>query len=157
MEMIKTGPPLNESDLDGFEKTIGYDLPSDYRQFLLKYNGAKPVPDFFQVPGWQYEESYVSQLKGLLKEKDEKKVDLARLNDLLDGRLPKGFIAIGSDPGGNQILLSLAGETKGNVYFFDHENEPDDATDDLEDYPNIFLVANSFTEFLNNLTPDSEK
>lgn len=155
MEITKTGPTLNETDLADFEKKIGYNLPPDYRQFLLQYNGGKPVPDFFQVPEWQYKESFVNQLKGLIKEKDEKKVDLARLNDLLDGRLPKGFVAIGSDPGGNHILLSLTNETKGNVYFFDHENEPDDATDDLEDYSNIFLIANSFTEFLNNLTHQS--
>jgi hypothetical protein len=152
MEMTKTGPAMNESELAGFEAKIGHSLPLKYREFLLKYNGGKPVPDFFQVPEWEYEETYVTEFKGLA---NGKSVDLAGLYDLLDGRLPKGFIAIGSDPGGNQILISLSGPTKGKIYFFDHENEPSEATDDVDDYPNIYLVANDFTEFLNNLNTGS--
>jgi hypothetical protein len=153
MEMTKTGKALNESDLAEFESKIGYSLPVEYREFLMLYNGGKPVPDFFRVPDWEYEETYVTELKGLA---NGKSVDLSELFDLLHDRLPKGFIAIGSDPGGNQILLSLSKDTKGQVYFFDHENEPEDAADDVKGYPNIYLVAKSFNEFLKNLYSNDE-
>jgi len=153
MEITKKGQAINEAELANFESKIGYTLPVEYREFLLLYNGGKPIPDFFKVPEWQYEETYVTELKGLA---NGKPVDLSELFDLLDGRLPKGFIAIGSDPGGNQILLSLSNDKRGQVYFFDHENEPDDATDNVEDYPNIYLVANSFNEFLKNLYSNDE-
>ena len=154
MEITKQGPTINEQEVKDFEQLIGYSLPTDYRRFLLTNNGGKPNPDFFDVPGWRYKESFVTDLKGI---KTGLKVDLAKLYNLFEGRLPKGFIAVGADPGGNLILLSLDGSTQGKVYFFDHENEPDDATDDVKDYPNIYEVGKSFDQFLNNLRGEREK
>ncbi|ANU23050.1 SMI1/KNR4 family protein [Planococcus donghaensis] len=33
-------PPAEEADIAEFERQIGYQLPKDYRSFLLEYNGA---------------------------------------------------------------------------------------------------------------------
>lgn len=151
-EITKAGQALDEKTLSAFEKETGYEMPDQYREFLLKYNGGKPVPKYFKVPGYPYEQSFVRDLKHL----DGDGVDLRELNDLLKGRLPQGYLAIGTDPGGNSILLSLVSPTKGKIYFFDHENEPDEATDDLKDYPNIYLLAAGFDEFINSLKTEDE-
>lgn len=148
------GSRLNEDDLKTFEKEIGSNFPDDYRGFLLKYNGGEPKPYFFKVPGWQYQQSLVNQLKGIVP--NSKSVDLVEDNSLMEGRLPKGFVSIGDDPGGNKILISVIGATRGKIYFFDHDNEPDVSTDKLEDYSNIFLLADSFDQFLNNLKNEDE-
>jgi hypothetical protein len=39
----RRGPPVTEEDILGFEKRFGYPLPKDYREFLLTYNGGRPV------------------------------------------------------------------------------------------------------------------
>src|SRR5262245_15198184 len=116
------GPQLKESDLKTFEKEIGSTFPDDYRNFLLTYNGGEPKPYFFKVQGWQYQQSLVNQLKGIIP--NGKSVDLVEDNSIMEGRLPKGFVSIGDDPGGNKLLISTAGSTRGKIYFFDHENEP---------------------------------
>jgi len=33
---------ISNKDIEKFEKQLGYSLPEDYRQFLLKYNGGDP-------------------------------------------------------------------------------------------------------------------
>jgi cell wall assembly regulator SMI1 len=45
-------PPTNEEAIADFEKELGFRLPEDYRQFLLKYNGG----DFPSRRGYDYKE-----------------------------------------------------------------------------------------------------
>jgi hypothetical protein len=50
------------------------------------------------------------------------------LNDyieILDDRLPEGFIPIGDDPAGNVICLGIKNPYYEKIYFWDHEQEPD--------------------------------
>jgi len=148
------GPQLTENDLRAFEKEMRSTFPEDYRTFLLTHNGGQPKPYFFKVPGWQYQQSLVNELKGIVS--NSQSVDLREDNSIMEGRLPKGFVSIGDDPGGNKILISLDGSTRGKIYFFDHENEPDVSTDKLEDYSNIYLLADSFDQFLNSLKEEDE-
>lgn len=154
IKMTKTGPKLSEDDLIKLEKQIGFVVPSPYRKFLLAYNGGKPVPEFFEVPGWRYKQSLVTELLGIIP--GVKYADLEQNIKLMAGRLPRGFIPIGDDPGGNMIVISLDGPTRGKIYFFDHENEPDFSTDNLEDYSNMYLLDDDFDKFLNNLKHENE-
>src|SRR5262245_61761185 len=39
--------PTNDEQIAAFEKHIGYQLPTAYREFLLQHNGGHPVPDAF--------------------------------------------------------------------------------------------------------------
>ena len=146
--MERVGPKLTEDSINNFEKKIGYKLPVAYKDFLLQYNGGKPRPDTYDVPGWQHGYSIVNDFNGILPGEYN---DIEDNIGLLRGRLPTGFIPIADDPGGNALLLSLAGITASKVYFWDHENEPYEGGDRLEDYPNIHWVADSFTDLLNKL------
>jgi hypothetical protein len=154
IQMTKKGIALSEVDLVNFEKNIGYVLPDPYRKFILTYNGGEPSPYYFKVPQWRYQQSLVNELKGI--NPGGASVDITKVIDLMDGRLPKAFIPIGDDPGGNLILIGLDGATRGKIYFFDHENEPIDPMDKLEDYPNIYFLANDFDSFLNSLRHENE-
>ena len=40
---------------------------------------------------------------------------------------------------------------RGKIYFWDHEDELDENGCSRQDYGNVYLVANSLDEFLNNL------
>jgi hypothetical protein len=56
---LPAGPTTNGT-IAAFEKYIGHQLPTDYQQFLLKYNGGRPEPDaFFLDVGYGEEENIV--------------------------------------------------------------------------------------------------
>jgi hypothetical protein len=67
------------------------------------------------------------------------------------GRMPPNIIPIGSDPGGNQICISVSGPDQGHVYFWDHEKEADPDDNEEPGYDNLYFVAHSFSDFLNGL------
>ena len=72
---------------------------------------------------------------------------------MYDGRIPPGALPIAEDPGGNLFLLSLAGDSRGAVFFWDHEEEPVDAVD-WSDFDNVHQVAGTFAEFLASVRAD---
>jgi len=56
------------------------------------------------------------------------------------------------DPGGNAICLGIRGEHSGRIYFWDHENEPDDEWDgSVEQAENLELLAETFADFVAGL------
>ena len=67
--------------------------------------------------------------------------------DVLDERLPEGFIPIGDDSGGNIICISTEGQYFGNIFFWNHEQE----SGTQDDMTNVYFIASSFTNFLNKL------
>ncbi|WP_236347706.1 SMI1/KNR4 family protein, partial [Paenibacillus plantiphilus] len=74
---------------------------------------------------------------------------LERYLDIFKGRIPKGFIPIGDDPGGNMICLGMDGKYRERIYFWDHEEE-------CEDMSNMYFLADDIYEFLNRLYDDEE-
>ena len=40
-----SGPPIEEREIAELEHTLGVTLPPDYRTFLLRTNGGRPVPE----------------------------------------------------------------------------------------------------------------
>lgn len=152
-EMTHIGPRLSETDITQVEARVGWSLPEAYRVFLLIFNGGRPEPSDFSVPQWHYQASLVNDFSGIIPGRYN---DIEKNIEILGYRLPNGFIPIADDPGGNAILLSLHGPTRGKVYFWDHENEPNEYTDDVRDYPNIYLVADDFISFLHMLRDADE-
>lgn len=64
--------------------------------------------------------------------------------------MPTGILPIGHDPGGNYICIALTDENYGQIYFYDHE-EPNEDSNGNVNWNNLYLVAKSFSEFLNKL------
>ncbi len=140
---------LTPEKLKEFEQTYGVKLPVDYRSFLLKYNGGSPEPEI--VDFIQYGESQsdiVNYLCGI--HNGEYWASLEWHMNMFKGRILAEFIPIGYDPGGNLYLLGVEGEHLGRVYFWDHENEAG-IFDEEPSFKNMSFIANSFTEFLDQL------
>ncbi|MEP9405832.1 SMI1/KNR4 family protein [Peribacillus frigoritolerans] len=119
-------------------------LPKQYVDFLLEYNGGYPQESIFKISDDEGE-SLVNKVYGI----GDMKSNLAKVFEILEGEIPDGFVSIANDPGGNEILLGVSGEYQGKVYFWIHDIEPED------EMGNMFILADSFAEFLNNLY-DSE-
>ncbi|MBL9197828.1 SMI1/KNR4 family protein [Xanthomonas fragariae] len=140
----------SEGDVLSFEEQVGLKLPDDYRSFLLRHNGGRPEKNVLTLNGerWALNELYgLGDAAGLVD-------SLAACNDVLDGRIPRGFVAIGDTPGGDQFLLASQDSDAHGVYIFDHENEPETADIPWTEFPNLIFVADSFDQVLGMLSDE---
>jgi len=141
---------VSEEQIAAVERQLGSSLPRDYRDFLLAHNGGRVRPAVFSVHGNPHfgSKCVVHFFNAIDPGKSH---DLLWKAEIYRNRMPLGFLSVASDPGGNQICLVLSGSNIGKVVFWDHHCEEMD-----EDMPpsedNVYLIANSFTEFLESLT-----
>lgn len=131
-------PKDGNANIDQLEIDLKFKLPTEYRDFVLEFNGGKPIPNKFKISESQ-EESRVSFFYGISTDKD---FNILRNFALFENVYMEKYLPIGEDPGGDLICLDVSGENEGKIYFWDHEVAPPN---------NLYLVANSFTEFLEKL------
>ena len=142
-----------------FEADIGQRLPFDYRQFLIHSNGGHVGGRYWfkgPTPEGKAADAGVHHIGGF---RPESHFSLVSNRKCYQGRIPSVLIWIMDDPFGNAICLGIKGDQRGRVFFWDHENEPDDEEWDgqVETAGNLQLLANSFTEFVAGLRlPDDE-
>lgn len=86
--------------------------------------------------------------------REENYFSLAWARAIYESRIPDDLLWIMDDPCGNAICLGLRGAHVGKVYFWDHEEEPDDDWDGtVEGAGNILLLAETFSAFVAGLRP----
>lgn len=132
------------------ETLFGHQLPIDYRNFLETYNGGFPDPHKLEISPRQGRTS-VDILYGIMDSTSSyDHLDLAKNFNNRKHQMPQGVLSIGHDPGGNYICIALTEDRYGQVFFYDHEEPNEDAEGNLT-WDNLYLVANTFTDFLNKL------
>ena len=109
-EILKNSDvPAIEAEIKSFETEIGFGLPSDYRNFLLKFNGGKNLLPHL-VPseelGFEWGIEYFSDLS-----------DLRETRKIQEGYFMRQALNIASDGGTGWFFLILDGSEKGAVYF----------------------------------------
>jgi len=153
--MKKTGNNLSELDLHEFESKFQIHLPNDYKEFMLRSNGGIPVDGwiFNYVEDGDSNRSVIRDFLVIYKEESKVNVydDLARAYIAIQNEqsAPQNYLPIATDPGGNIIFLNAGKDKNGEVYFGNHEWE-----DDETGYIFMSLIANSFSEFINNCYTD---
>ena len=164
--------PMTPDEVAALEAQLGKGLPSSYREFLLSYGATGfrnsvsirslvPLPARLSETG----DVRVSFFYGADDPSSVSAYSLTKSLRLLEGRVPPSLISIGGETFGNQILLGIHAPDTGRVYYWDHENEWDEE-DYLEDYgvpmppevmyQNVYLLAESFDEFLDRLTIEED-
>jgi len=143
---VQVGDPrlLTEKELVRIEDEIGFNLPDDYREFVSKFGcyGFDGYVTFsLKVPCHGGDGSGVQVFYGLL---EGDAYDLLTTFDSYKDRIAIEALPIALDPYGNQICLILTGKYRGKIYFWDHEEE-------LLDKSNLYLIADSFDEFITSL------
>lgn len=136
---------IDHSALEVFETFVGCRLPKEYAEFLKANVGDTPIPSAFEVPGEG--DTSVQYFFPLLSKRKTDTLTYKLKN--YAGRVPEDMLPIGADPGGNLILLAVAGPKRGKVFFWDHEREGDD--EEQPYYDNIKQLADSFADFLASL------
>lgn len=146
-------PPASEVEISAFEKSLGQQLPSDYRDFVVRCNGGFAGGGNLVFPGPIGEVS-INHIGGF-REESYFSLKYARENYLneYETRIPKDLVWIADDPGGNALCIGISGDRRGRVYFWDHECEPDPEVWDgtFESAGNIDYLAESFSEFVSKL------
>ncbi|KTD85742.1 SMI1/KNR4 family protein [Paenibacillus etheri] len=145
MEIQGNNEVLTESRLQDFERIIRVKLPQQYREFLLKNNGGYLRPYYFTISKEQGN-GMVNIFYGI----GEMYGNLNKKIDIFDDIMDIGFIPIADDPGGNQICLGLTEKPFGNIYFWIHDEDP-------EDMNNMYFFTKDFEEFLEKLYDETEK
>lgn len=141
VEIRIVNPKLTLQQLENFQDNHKISFPIEYKDFLLKYNGGYPQKSAFKVKdGIDEFENILNVFYGINSIND----DLSDSFDFFDDIIELGFLPIADDPGGNQICIGINNEFYQKIYFWDHETEIK-----LE---NLQFVADSFQEFLNDLT-----
>lgn len=105
-----------ENKILQFEKEYGISLPSQYKKFLMKYNGGYTPKTEFSV------EDDSSSMRGLygIGEVDMS-LDKSYISKYLPEWIDQGFFPITTDYFGNDIVIGIGKENEGIIYFCDHE------------------------------------
>ncbi len=148
MNILKSNPSgiLIETELDEFEASLGYGLPSEYREFLLTHNGPLVEPISF----WITEGECTGQIEDYFFGLHDGPTTNFK-NWYLDNpsKFPADCLPIAHDGMGNFTCIGLGGTERGRILFFDHEsNWGESSLEDLEP------VADSFGEFISGLFHD---
>ena len=138
---------LDEGRLISFEAILGYTLPADYRNYLLRFNGGMPDQTFFWIKEGT-DGSSVHQFFGLHSLKSSS-LDMYIGDDHCG--VPSGFIPIADDGVGNNVIIGLAGTNRGLIYFLDHEIHPYNQRESME---GIIQITDSFSNFIDLLLPE---
>jgi hypothetical protein len=152
--MTETGPHITDEEVRHFERTIGHELPVDYRRFLLDVNGGY-APSSNCVFHVRRDATVLNSLYSLnaLDESD----DLATRQlypRYPSNNLPKDALAIGYDEGGGRIVLPLVGPHRGEIWHLEREDPPTDSNPrEWFDRRYVSKLADSFTEFMAGLRP----
>ncbi len=145
VKMTDSLGPISEKDIVELESIYKIQLPINYRNFLIKYNGGRPEPDCFNFKDGT-SGSDINMFFGLCKDYN---YNLTAQIEIFKDRIPYSLFSIAEDSGGNIICIGIKGEYLGKIYFWDHELEAD--VGEVPDFSNITLIADSFQEFLDGL------
>ncbi|NWJ46824.1 MAG: SMI1/KNR4 family protein [Chloroflexi bacterium] len=132
------------------EKELGVQFPDSYCAFLLEHNGGHPLQSSFPLT----EELLTPRgsIHWFFCIDKSSVYDIRKKMRTYEDRVPSNFLTIAADPGGNLICISFKGVDAGKVYYWDHEGELDKSS--VDSYENVYLIANTFEEFINSLTEE---
>jgi hypothetical protein len=133
--------PLDEQAVAEFEVRNGFELPTDYRAFLLAHHGGVPDPSFYWVVKGDWG-SDICSLYGF----GPVGYQLQRYLDYRESiGIDSDKIAIGDDGCCSLIAIGIKAACRGRIFFIEHEFAPSDPR-------HAILIAASFTELLSVLT-----
>src|SRR5690625_6460337 len=103
VKMLYTYHNLSRKDIEDFETKNNIKLTDHYKEFLLKWNGGTPNVGVFMISEWGGE-----TVMHYFHSIGDTYYDIEDFMDILDLRLPDGFIPIGNDGVGNALLIVIS-------------------------------------------------
>jgi SMI1-KNR4 cell-wall len=147
IQVSERGKYISEADIGRLEQELGERLPEEYRRFLLAHNGGHPSSDVIDIDGAPFGSVDVRHLFSI--DNPSPSCDLVWNLRFFSKRMSDSLLAIGCDSSGHLFCLVLHGEQRGEIYYFDREQDP----------PEPYFVAKDFDSFWSRLrvfTSDEE-
>lgn len=154
----------NEAELlQEYEAMTGHSIPETYKNFLLKYKTSlifdniiiyRPLQrsPWGDENGMQQLDEFYGLSQGL--DEDSGLSTLSHMYDRYLNRMPHSVVPIALAPGGNQICLGIKEPVENQILFWDHEDEQEIVDDHQNDFKNMYLIANTFEDFIDSLIID---
>ena len=127
----------NEKRIKKFEDKYGVALDSEYRTFLINYNGGETPETTFKSGKRQESLRYLYGIN--TKESIEVQLEYFDYQE-------RACIPIGTDVFGNYFAIGISEENRGLIYFCDHERGFRKSK-----------IANSFKDFISKCTSEQIK
>lgn len=138
--MKKTISTLDNERLVTLENMLGLTLPQDYRDYLLEYNGRGFEKNTFEVFEGEY--SIVHHVYRISNDNDYfDLINSYKRGKNINHEKGRKLLIIADDNVGNDIILSLAADSFGEIYFYDNDTISTKCT----------KLAQSFSEFCSSL------
>ena len=148
----ETKENTNLAEVHKVETELNLKFPAEYVDHILLHNGGVCTPDVFAFKEkGKITNSSVNKFLAIHDGKYSNLRSYINIYKTEHKRLPANILPIANDPGGNLICMSCGEKDYGCIYFWDHENEVDYNKSGDGDYSNLFLIANSFNEFIDGL------
>ena len=119
---------------DTFLSEGKFDVPSIYRDYLLKTNGGNPSKSWFYIPdldSW----SKIHHMYGFHDGPNYRRLDFAQTYNQIGG----DYLLFGDDPQGSQIAIMLSPNDYGSIWYWDHNSGK------------MSRISGSFEDFINSL------
>lgn len=162
------------------EKALGYQLPDEYKKFLVELNGVSfchehegeyAIPCFFDYPLDSRPSSRLPTATELSREAYEgSRASLSSVGELygiddefflrakrdlgyhaIFGWIPANVFPIGWDDTGDSICLVLDGKDTGSVYYWSRPDVPLSQRNEWSELAFLRWVASDFEAFWNNI------
>lgn len=160
---------VDEGYLKIIEERFKVSFPEGYRQFLLRYGNSSFEQDIqfraVEKTSWSNDNNLGSF--GSFFVIDDETNNLENRIEQYYDRMPTLILPIADDSAGNLICIGVKDKYQGKIYFWDHEdelvakimlNEEVQGKVSIDDYwENVYLIANSFFEFISSLEIEKEE
>lgn len=153
LQIVNSGPALELNDINAFEEKYEVKFPEGYIDFLMKFNGGKPIPNCLEIVE-KGKTSFVA-VRAFLQISEDKNYSLEKFFQefkIEEKRLPSLLIPIGIDSFGNLFCISVNSENWGWVFFWDHEGEMWKSDNKEGQLPNnVYFVAKNIESMLTRM------
>lgn len=153
IKMRHSSGPLDETALSAIERRFEIRLPSDYRAFLVRYNGGEPETPFYPCEEDESEGIFIEQFLSVSPPSDlmDEIDDFESTLELLQGGfgLPESLVPVARGESEDVICLAVSGEDCGTVYLWY-------LVEGGFDESHLTPLATSFVEFVRRLEADPE-
>ncbi|PAY01126.1 hypothetical protein CKO50_11990 [Pseudoalteromonas sp. HM-SA03] len=147
MDFENSYPKTSLLEIQALSNELELQLPKEYIDFLLKFNGGQPNKNQFTKQNSDGELLFdfdINVLFGIGR--NDTRFDLLTMFSIYCDSIPEELLPIGGDGIGNVICIGVDGAQKGGVFIWWKDKQVDEGAN--PDYQNVDLIASSFTDFL---------
>lgn len=147
MDFENSYPKTSLLEIQALSNELELQLPKEYIDFLLKFNGGQPTKNQFTKQNSDGELLFdfdINVLFGIGR--NDTRFDLLTMFSIYCDSISEELLPIGGDGIGNVICIGVDGAQKGGVFIWWKDKQVDEGAN--PDYQNVDLIASSFTDFL---------